>query len=411
MVLRQLSPLIALTLLPVTSFVLPSGRLLIAPTSTNSKVYSVRHGNDAAASASATTTASTCTRRGSANTGDVTMDLEPSPIGRRELLRAVGGAIASLGVAATLTGSPDQASAAAATASASGVARRPGNKRSPVFLCDDAVSYLYNPTKNSEIWIVGTAHISNSSATLVENTIREIKPQVVMVELDAQRVGSFLEESMKGDPAFAESAGGDKPPPSERKRTPFFGAFFKQLLDPSVSVNDRVTEFFAAALGKAISKMYESMDQKGLASGQEFTIAIREARACGAKLLLGDRDVQVTLRRLSEALRSIDLQALSQDGQLELGLGLDTLDGSSAESINTSLEKLKKRQTMRTVVGFYKQEAPELYNAMIGERDMVMATNLMTLEGKQTTVAVVGLAHVDGIESILAANGWKLQRC
>ena len=32
---------------------------------------------------------------------------------------------------------------------------------------------------------------------LVENTIREIKPQVVMVELDAQRVGGFLEESMK----------------------------------------------------------------------------------------------------------------------------------------------------------------------------------------------------------------------
>lgn len=41
----------------------------------------------------------------------------------------------------------------------------------------------------------------------------------------------------------------------------------------------------------------------------------------------------------------------------------------------------------------------------------VMAANLMTLEGKQTTVAVVGLAHVDGIERILAANGWKPQPC
>lgn len=50
------------------------------------------------------------------------------------------------------------------------------------------------------------------------------------------------------------------------------------------------------------------------------------------------RTPQVTLRRLSEALRSIDLQALSQDSELEIGLGLDTLDGSSAESINTSLE-------------------------------------------------------------------------
>lgn len=60
---------------------------------------------------------------------------------------------------------------------------------------------------------------------------------------------------------MAESAGRDNSPPSERKRTPFFGAFFKQLLDPSVSVNDRATEFFAAALGKAISKMYESMGE------------------------------------------------------------------------------------------------------------------------------------------------------
>lgn len=68
----------------------------------------------------------------------------------------------------------------------------------------------------------------------------------------------------QGDPAFAKSAVRDKSPPRERKRTPFFGAFFKQLLDPSVSVNDRVTEFFAAALGKAISKMYESMGESVL---------------------------------------------------------------------------------------------------------------------------------------------------
>eukprot|EP00904_Undaria_pinnatifida_P003312 jgi/Undpi1/12982/HiC_scaffold_7.g02647.m2 len=244
---------------------------------------------------------------------------------------------------------------------------------------------------------------------LVENVIREIKPQVVMVELDAQRVGSFLEEAKrKAD----EGIDGDsKPSTSQRKRTPFFGAFFKKLLDPNVTVSDRVTEFFAAALGKVISKMYESLDQKGLASGQEFTIAIREAQACGARLLLGDRDVQVTLRRLSEALRSTDLEELAQSSQMDLGLGLGALDGSTAETISASLEKLKRRDTMRKVMDFYKREAPELYSAMIGERDKVMATNLLSLGGGQSTVAVVGLAHVDGIETILAANGWKPKRC
>ncbi|CAM9196609.1 unnamed protein product [Scytosiphon promiscuus] len=336
----------------------------------------------------------------------VSMELEASPLDRRALIRTVGGALASIAV----LGRPPEASAAGTA-----VARRPTKKRSPAFLCDDAVSYLYNPTKKSEIWLVGTAHISNSSATLVENVIRDIKPQVVMVELDAKRVGSFIEASKKGEEAATVNYTGEEKsaPLPAKKALPFFGTFFKQLLDPSVSVNDRITELFAGALGKAISKMYESMDQKGLASGQEFTIAISEARACGAKILLGDRDVQarVTLRRLSEALRSIDLQQLSQSSQMETGLGLEALDGSSKESINSSLEILKNRETMRKVVDFYKQEAPELYSAMIGERDKVMAVNLMTLEKVQTTVAVVGLAHVDGIEGILMANGWKPQRC
>lgn len=316
----------------------------------------------------------------------------------------------TLATATAATAATPPATAASATPTATtALERRTAANRSPAFLCDDAVAYLENPTLKSQIWIVGTAHISNSSAQLVENVIREIKPQVVMVELDAQRVGSFLEEAKPK--ADGDIEGENKPQTSQRKRTPFFGAFFKQLLDPKVTVSDRVTEFFAAALGKAISKMYESMDQKGLASGQEFTIAIREARACGAKLLLGDRDVQITLRRLSQALRSTDLEELAQSSQMDLGLGLGTLEGGSAENISASLEKLKRRDTMRKVMDFYKLEAPELYSAMIGERDKVMATNLLSLPGRQSTVAVVGLAHVDGIEAILAANGWKPKRC
>lgn len=37
----------------------------------------------------------------------------------------------------------------------------------------------------------------------------------------------------------------------------------------------------------------------------------------------------------------------------------------------------------------------------------VMAKNLMKLEGNTTTVAVVGFGHLDGIENMLGAGGWK----
>lgn len=53
---------------------------------------------------------------------------------------------------------------------------------------------------------------------------------------------------------------------------------------------------------------------------------------------LAVRMLQITLRRLSEALRSIDLQEISQSGQMETGLGLEALDGSSVESINSNLD-------------------------------------------------------------------------
>lgn len=67
-------------------------------------------------------------------------------------------------------------------------------------------------------------------------------------------------------------------------------------------------------------------------------------------LFLYDNNVfscwQVTLRRLSEALRSIDLQDLTQNSEMELGMGLEALDGSSVESINSSLE-VRSSITMR----------------------------------------------------------------
>ena len=39
----------------------------------------------------------------------------------------------------------------------------------------------------------------------------------------------------------------------------------------------------------------------------------------------------------------------------------------------------------------------------------VMAKNLIALGPEQTTIALVGIFHVDGIERVLMANGWEPQ--
>lgn len=76
------------------------------------------------------------------------------------LLRRLGAGVAGIAAASSGLLAPSAAEAVASPA----VQRRPPSKRKRAFLCDETVSYLQNPSKQSEVWLVGTAHISNSSA-------------------------------------------------------------------------------------------------------------------------------------------------------------------------------------------------------------------------------------------------------
>ncbi|CAM9445496.1 unnamed protein product [Discosporangium mesarthrocarpum] len=322
------------------------------------------------------------------------MEIEAPPLDRRELVRAAGGAMAAWAAASTLS----PAVAAIATRDLA---------RDAIF-CDDAVSHLRSGRR--EVWLVGTAHISNASALLVEQVIRSVEPDIVMVELDQSRVGGFLTEASAFLSGSLRAHGGNVVQ-GPRKKTSFFKMVMGSLFDPSVSFSDHVNSVAAAVIGKTISSMYDSMDKLGFVSGQEFTVAIREARLMGAKILLGDRDVKVTLRRLTEALRATDLNRLAD---LQLPELQDSMEGinekNEASKISGAVEVLKQRQIMQKLSKLMEDNAPEIYNAMLGERDQYMANSLNNCEGVKM-VAVVGLAHLDGIERNLGSSGWRRLPC
>ena len=78
------------------------------------------------------------------------------------------------------------------------------------------------------------------------------------------------------------------------------------------------------------------------------------------------------------------------------------------ESVSTTLSVLKQRENVRALSSYLRTEVPPLYTALIGERDEYMAQSLLGSSGERI-VAVIGLAHVDGIEAaILKANGDKI---
>jgi pheromone shutdown protein TraB len=130
--------------------------------------------------------------------------------------------------------------------------------------------------------------------------------------------------------------------------------------------------------------------------------------------------VEVTLRRVAEALASSDLNTLlNPDSELERSLkelvpsnmstnpNGDLNDTQFRQEFSDFVEVIKAKENVRKIMGELQRLAPAIYEALVGERDAYMAAGLNGLNEIETIVAVVGIAHVDGIERNLKMNGWQ----
>jgi len=118
-----------------------------------------------------------------------------------------------------------------------------------------------------EIVLLGTAHISQESVDLVRKTIAEEKPDSVCVELDEGRLKALEDVNRWKNLDIKDVL---------RK---------KQMASLIVNL----------MLASYQKRMGEST---GVAPGSELKAAVEETRACNAKLVLADRDVKVTMRRV-----------------------------------------------------------------------------------------------------------------
>lgn len=203
-----------------------------------------------------------------------------------------------------------------------------------------------------------------------------MKPDTVMVELDKKRAASLMYKAKlrKRGEALPVSA----TPPVEQSR------------------------------GAA---MYRVLEEKGFPAGGEFVAAIEEARLLNATVLLGDQEIELTLQRLKEA--RAEVRRLRAEGVLSredakaalraLPSSVRRSGGAAAltpEDMTQMTTDLRQRDNARAVAAYLKKAAPPVYDAMIGERDQYMAHAIEVAPGARI-VAVVGLAHVEGIERIL----------
>lgn len=127
----------------------------------------------------------------------------------------------------------------------------------------------------------------------------------------------------------------------------------------------------------------------------------------GSAVILGDRDVDVTLQHLAEALSKTNFKRLlTAESKFAKSLPLPE-DASDAAQLAGFVESVKTRENVKKLMGEFREGAPKIYEALVSERDEYMAMGLANLDRFPTTVAVMGLAHVDGVESKLLAMGWQ----
>lgn len=170
--------------------------------------------------------------------------------------------------------------------------------------------------------IIGTAHISSASAELAGRLVREVKPNVVFVELDAKRVKRAIPgvtssttlgvENRSTNDNNQQSASGPVNNLVAVTSTPI-------PTNPSYSnPTSPIIDLGSKYVGSAVKNMYGKLESEGFKAGDEFAMSVREGLAIGSTIVLGDRDVEVTLRRLTKALSKTDLRKLfSTDNEVE----------------------------------------------------------------------------------------------
>jgi pheromone shutdown protein TraB len=206
-----------------------------------------------------------------------------------------------------------------------------------------------------------------------------------------------------------------------------------QLPDDDVQLRHPVVSTLKTTLFECIhhyarqflTNMYKDMGESmgGLQGGGEFLQAINSAKA-GPKcrrLVLGDRDSLLTIRRAAElALRSGHpfrvLQRLNTVSEEEMGRleqqvreqQQDMDDDGATTRISDGelqvavIEALKSDpDTRQRLFGRLELEVPEFARAFLTERDYIMAEAIRRecsgSQGAVHVVAVVGLAHVPGM--------------
>ncbi|KAL2493557.1 TraB family protein [Forsythia ovata] len=229
-----------------------------------------------------------------------------------------------------------------------------------------------------DVYLVGTAHVSTESCQEVQAVINFLKPQVVFLELCSSRVAVLTPQNLK-IPAIGEMIG------MWKKNHNLFGILYSWFL------------------AKIASKLE-------VLPGAEFRVAYEEAMKYDGKVILGDRPVQITIRRTWAKM------PLWHKTKLLYSFLFQAFFLPSPADLNKMLKEMDDVDMLTLVIQEMSKQFPTLMETLVHERDLnltvgakvwtverYMSTSLLRVAREHNSVvAVVGKGHLPGIQ-----KNWK----
>ncbi|MCP4717486.1 MAG: TraB family protein, partial [Deltaproteobacteria bacterium] len=211
--------------------------------------------------------------------------------------------------------------------------------------------------EEKDIYLVGTAHVSKESVDDVGRAVAAVQPDAVCVELCEARYKSMVQREAW------------------------------QQMNIFKVIREKKALLLLAQL--IMNSFYRRIGEHlGVQPGAEMMEGIRLAQKTGAELVLADREVEITLKRVWGYLNLWN--KLKMMVQLLAGLLV-------SEKIDEDLvENMKKQDQLETIMETFAKAFPEVKKRLIDERDVILARKIRQAPGK-TVVAIVGAGHVPGI--------------
>ena len=216
--------------------------------------------------------------------------------------------------------------------------------------------------KDAEIYLLGTAHVSKQSVEDVVTLTEAVSPDAICIELCESRYKSIREKD-------------------SWKKMDIFQVFKEKKV--LLLIAQLIMGSFYRKLGKQLE----------VTPGAEMIKGADEALARDIPLVLADRDIEITLRRVWGGLSFV--QKLKLVGSL-----LPSVLFSEAEIDSKTVEELKEQDNLEYAMDEMAKSFPAIRERLIHERDIYLAEMIKTTPGKKIVV-VVGAGHVPGIQQRL----------